>query len=72
MFLNYLVADPRAKKRVTGKCLLFTGPKINLLALHTASPVPGWGLPVKTRKIYRKIILFSKIFEEQKKFYVLK
>ena len=48
-----LVADLKAKKRVTKKRLIFTGQKISLLALHLAAPDPGWGLPVKTRKIYR-------------------
>jgi hypothetical protein len=67
-----LVADPQAKKRLTEKRLIFTGEKISLLALHTASPKPGWGLPVKSQKIDRKIHFFLKIFEEQKKSYVLK
>jgi hypothetical protein len=67
-----LVADPQTKKRVTEKRLIFTGQKISLLALHTASPDPGWGLPVKIRKIDRKINFFLKIFEEQKKSWILK
>jgi hypothetical protein len=67
-----LVADPQVKKRVTEKRLIFPGQKISLLALHTASPDPGWGLPVKSRKINREINLFLKIFEEQKKSWVLK
>jgi hypothetical protein len=41
-------------------------------ALHTASPEPGWGPPVKSRKIDRKNNFFLKIFEEQKKSWVLK
>jgi hypothetical protein len=61
-----LVADPQAKKQVTEKRLIFTCQKISLLAFHTASPEPGWGLPVKSRKIDRKINFFLKIFEEQK------
>jgi hypothetical protein len=40
------------------KGLIFTGQKISLLALHTASPEPGWGLTVKSRKIDRKIDFF--------------
>jgi hypothetical protein len=53
-----LVANPQAKKWVTEKRLIFTGQKISLLALHTTSPEPGWGLPVKSRKIDRKIFFF--------------
>jgi hypothetical protein len=49
-----LVADPQSKKWLTEKRLTFTGQKISLLALHTASPEPGWGL----RKIDRKIDFF--------------
>jgi hypothetical protein len=67
-----LIADPQAKKRVTEKRLIFTGQKISLLALYTASPELSWGLPVKSRKIDRKINFFWKIFKEQKKSYVLK
>jgi hypothetical protein len=40
------------------KTLNFHWPKISLLALHTTSPEPGWGLPVKYRKIDRKINFF--------------
>jgi hypothetical protein len=54
------------KKRLTEKRLIFTGQKISLLALHTASPEPGCGLPVKSQKIDQKIHFFLKIFEEQK------
>jgi hypothetical protein len=50
------------------KTLNFHWPKISLLALHTASPEPGWRLPVKSRKIH----FLLKIFEEHKKSYVLK
>ena len=32
-----MVADPQLKKRVAEKRLIFTGQKISLLALHTAS-----------------------------------
>jgi hypothetical protein len=46
-----LVADPQSKKWVTKKRLIFFGQKISLLVLHTASPDPGWGLPVKSRNI---------------------
>ena len=55
-----MVADPQAKKLVTEKRLIFTGQKISFLALHTASPEPGWGLPVKSQKIDRKIVFFEK------------
>jgi hypothetical protein len=61
-----LVADPQAEKLVTEKPLIFTGQKISLLALQMASPDPSCGLPVKSRKIDRKINFFLKIFEEQK------
>jgi hypothetical protein len=54
-----LVADPQAKKWVTEKRLIFTGQKISFLALNTASPEPGWGLPVKSRKIDQKINFFE-------------
>jgi hypothetical protein len=60
-----LVADPKAKKRVTEKGLIFTGQKISLLALHTAALELDSGLPVKSRKIDRKLDFF-RIFEEQK------
>jgi hypothetical protein len=53
-----LVADPKAKKWVTKKRLIFTGRKISLQALHMASLEPGWGLPVKSQKIYQKIDFF--------------
>ncbi len=46
-----LVADPQSKKRVTEKRLIFTGQKISLLALHTASLELDHILPVKSRKI---------------------
>ena len=67
-----MVADHQANKLVTEKRLIFIGQKISLLTLHTASPEPGWGLPVKSRKIDQKINFFLKILEEQKKSYVLK
>jgi hypothetical protein len=61
-----LVADPQSKKQLTEKRLIFTGQKISLLALHTASPEPGWGLPVKSRKIDRKIVFFEKFLKNKK------
>jgi hypothetical protein len=60
-----LVADPKAKKQVTEKRLIITGQKISLLALHTASLELVSGLPVKSRKIDRKLDFFLKNFEEQ-------
>jgi hypothetical protein len=65
------VADPQAKKLVTEKRSIFTGEKISLLALYTTFLEPGWGLPVKSCRIDRKINFFL-IFEEQKKSYFLK
>jgi hypothetical protein len=53
-----LVADPKAKKRLTEKRLIFTGQTISFLALNT-------GRPVKSRQIDRKIDFFFN-FEEQK------
>jgi hypothetical protein len=32
------------------------------------SPEPGWGLPVKSRKMDQKSIFVWKMFEEQKNF----
>jgi hypothetical protein len=61
-----LVADLKTKKLITEKRLIFSGQKINLLALHTALLEQDSGLPVKSRKIDRKIDFFQKIFEEQK------
>jgi hypothetical protein len=58
-----LVADPKAKKQVTQKRLIFAGQKISVLYLHTASLELDSGLPVKFRKIDRKIDFFYKIFE---------
>jgi hypothetical protein len=66
-----LVADPQAKIG-NRKTLNFHWPKISFLALHTASPDTGWGLPLKSQKIDRKINFFLKIFEEQNKSLVLK
>jgi hypothetical protein len=60
-----LVADPQSKKWSTEKRLIFTGQKISFLALHTASPEPGWGLPVKSRKIDRKIDFFEKFLKKK-------
>ena len=67
-----MVADPQSKKRLTEKRLIFTGQKISLLAHHKASLELDSGLPVKSRKIDRKIDFFENFFEEQKKYYVLK
>jgi hypothetical protein len=46
---------PSSKKTGNRKTLYFHWSKIGLLALHTAAPEPGWGLPIKSRKIDRKI-----------------
>jgi hypothetical protein len=54
-----LVADPQSKKGVTEKRLIFTGQKISLLALHTASLELDHILPVKSRKIDLKIVFFE-------------
>ena len=43
-----MVADPQLKKRVAEKRLIFTGQKISLLALHTASLELDSRLPVKS------------------------
>ena len=61
-----MAADPQSKKRLTEKRLIFTGQKISLLAFHTASLELDSRLPVKSRKIDRKINFFLNIFEEQK------
>jgi hypothetical protein len=61
-----LVADPKAKKNVIKKRLIFTSQKISYLALHTASPEPIWGQPVKSRKIDRKIDFFGKFLKNKK------
>jgi hypothetical protein len=53
-----LVADLKEGKKVTEKRLIFTGQKISLLALYTASLELDSGLPVKSRKIDRKIDFF--------------
>jgi hypothetical protein len=66
-----LVADPQSKTRVTEKHLIFTGQKISLLALHTASLELDHILPVKSRKIDLKIDFFLKIYYK-KKSWVLK
>ena len=63
---------PSSKRTGDRKTLNVHWPKISLLALHMASPDPGWGLPVKSRKIDRKLNFFLKIFEVQKKSLVLK
>ena len=57
-----LVADPQSKKWVTAKRLIFTGQKISLLALHTASLELDYILPVKSRKIDLKIDFFFKFY----------
>jgi hypothetical protein len=49
------------KKRLTEKRLIFTGQKISLLALHTASLELDSRLLVKSQKIDRKIVLFEKL-----------
>jgi hypothetical protein len=53
-----LVADPQSKKRVTEKRLIFTGQKISLLALHTASLELDYIRPVKSQKIDLEIDFF--------------
>jgi hypothetical protein len=54
------------------KTLNFHRPKISLLALHTASLEPGWGRPVKSHKIDRKIDFFlNKFWKNKKKSWVL-
>jgi hypothetical protein len=61
-----LVADPKAKKRVTEKRLIFAGQKNSLLALHTASLELDSELLVKSRKIDRKIDFFRKFLNNKK------
>jgi hypothetical protein len=34
--------------------------------LHTASPEPGWGLPVKSQKLTEKSIFFRKFLKNKK------
>jgi hypothetical protein len=52
MFLRGLQTGERLiSTRLIFTLHLVANQKISLLAQHTASPEPGWGLPVKSRKI---------------------
>jgi hypothetical protein len=51
--------SPTLKQKIGNqKRFIFTGQKISLLALHTASIKMNSGLPVKSRKIDRKLVFF--------------
>jgi hypothetical protein len=69
--VKYWSPTLKQKKRVTEKRFILTSQKISLLALHTASLEPGWGLPVKSQKIDQKSIFIEKLLKK-KKSYVLK
>jgi hypothetical protein len=51
---------------VTEKRLIFSGQKISLLALHTASLKLDSGLPVKSQKIDRKTDFFRTFLKNKK------
>jgi hypothetical protein len=61
-----IFADPNATKQVTEKRLIFTGQKISILALQTASLEPIWGPPVKSQKKLPKNRFYRKSFENKK------